>query len=73
MEQAFGIVFKRADQTIRARRATTAEAKLLEIEEGDPLIVVTGISWDQLGRPIEDMDSFWRYDRYDLRVRHTRE
>jgi len=73
MEQVYGIIFKQAYQIIRARKATNAEADLLGITEGDPLIVISGTSWDQYGRPIEDLDSFWRYDRYDLKVRHTRE
>lgn len=72
IEKVYGIVFKQADQTIRARKATTAESKLLKIKIGDPLIIVTCISWDQYGRPIEDLDSYWRFDRYDLRIRHTR-
>jgi GntR family transcriptional regulator len=73
MDRVYGVTFKRAEQTIRARRATSREAALLNIEEGDPLIVISGLTWDQYGRPVEDLDSIWRYDRYDLRVSHTRD
>jgi len=72
-EEEYGIIYTIADQTIRARKATSSEAKLLNIKENDPLIVVSGVSWDQYKRPIEDIDSFWRYDRYDIRFSHTRE
>jgi GntR family transcriptional regulator len=58
-----------ADQVIRTREATLEEAGLLEIEERAPVFEITRITFDQDQHPVEYLDSIWRGDRYDLRVK----
>ena len=57
-----------ADQVIRTRAATLAEAELLGIEEGDAVFVIERTTFDQRGEPVEFLHSLWRGDRYDLEV-----
>jgi GntR family transcriptional regulator len=57
-----------ADQVIRTRAATVAEAALLGIKEGDAVFVIERTTLSQRGEPIEFLDSLWRGDRYDLEV-----
>jgi GntR family transcriptional regulator len=69
MKNIYGHDLISGDQTIRTRSATIDEARLLEIEEGDPLFEISRVTYDQNQRPIEHLDSLWRGDRYDLQVR----
>ena len=57
-----------ADQLIRTRAASLAEAELLGIEEGDAVFVIERTTYDQRGEPIEFLHSIWRGDRYDFRI-----
>jgi len=69
LKNDYGIELKTADQVIRARAATLEEADLLEIVEGDAVFVIGRTTYDQREVPVEHLDSLWRGDRYDLRVR----
>lgn len=68
LKDEYHIELTNADQVIRARAAIIEEAQLLQIKEGDPVIEISRISYDQNDKPVEYMDSLWRCDRYDLRV-----
>lgn len=69
LKNIYGIDLKTADQTIRTRAVILDESELLEIAEGDPVFDITRVTYDQHQRPVEYLDSLWRGDRYDLRVR----
>jgi len=69
LKNGYGIELKSADQIIRTRSATLGEAKLLDIDEGDPVFVIERTSYDQADVPVEHLHSLWRGDRYDLQVR----
>ena len=69
LKNSFGIQLKTADEIIRTRAATIEEASLLEINEGDPVFDINRISYDASGWPVEYLESLWRGDRYDFRVR----
>lgn len=62
-QQVYGCIVLRADETILAVSATTAEAKALMVPEGTPLLRVERLAHDILGRPIERRDSLYRTDR----------
>jgi GntR family transcriptional regulator len=69
LKNDYGVELKTGDQTIRTRAATVEEAKLLQISDGDPIFEISRITFDQNGRPVEHLDSLWRGDRYDFRIR----
>lgn len=71
LKNEYGHELKAADQVIRTRAATQAEAELLGIEDGDALFVIERTTFDQRGDPVEFLHSLWRGDRYDLEVRLT--
>lgn len=48
-----------ANQAIGARKAGAEEAKLLEIEPGDPVLTMNRVAYDANGRPVE-----YGYHRY---------
>jgi GntR family transcriptional regulator len=57
-----------ADQIIRARAASLAEAEMLAVTEGDAVFVIERTTLDQRGDPVEFLHSVWRGDRYDFEV-----
>jgi GntR family transcriptional regulator len=66
LEEAYGVTLLRAEQTIETVLASPAEASLLETGTGLPLLLLTRISWDEQGRPVEYVRSLYRGDRYRL-------
>jgi GntR family transcriptional regulator len=68
LRQNYGIVLLYAMQTIEARRASTEETKVLELNEGDPVLAITRITHSHLDKPIEYAVSAYRGDRYKFRA-----
>lgn len=60
-----GIAPHVATQRVGARKASTEEAELLEVEPGDPVLTMTRTAYDTSGRPIEygshsyPAESYW--------------
>lgn len=65
---AAGFVLRRGTGTITAARATTEDARLLDIAAGDPLLVERRTIVDDEGRQIETTESRYPADRYGLDV-----
>lgn len=65
----YGIQLEFADQTIRTRASTREEAVLLDIHEGTPVFEITRLTYDRNDCPVEYLDSLWRGDRYDMRLK----
>ena len=61
----------RIEDTVEARPATTAEAELLQIDPGSPLLQITRLSSDATGRPLDVAVVSSRADRYRYSVRYT--
>ncbi|WP_027940755.1 GntR family transcriptional regulator [Amycolatopsis taiwanensis] len=61
----YGIRFTHARQTVWAESADRDTARLLGIRAGDPLLVFHRVSGHR-GRPVEDMTSWYRGDRYQV-------
>jgi DNA-binding GntR family transcriptional regulator len=59
-----GVALSSAEQTIGARRATAAEAKLLGEIRGAPLLTMVRTAHDQSGRPVEYGSHVYRASRY---------
>jgi len=64
-----GLVLRRGSATIAAETATAEDARLLEVHEGDPLLVERRVITDGHGHPIEKTESRYPGDRYALDVR----
>ena len=63
-----GIILARGRATILADRAGAEEAGLLEIVEGDPLLVERVLIYDNSGTPVECTESRYAAERYQLDV-----
>jgi DNA-binding GntR family transcriptional regulator len=63
-----GVQLRIADQTIGARRATAAEARLLGESRGAPLLTMQRTAYDHAGRAIEYGSHVYRADRYSFEV-----
>lgn len=61
-----GIVLSTADQTIGARRATAAEARLLDETRGATLLTMVRTARDESGRPVEYGSHVYRASRYSF-------
>ncbi|MBM9504263.1 GntR family transcriptional regulator [Actinacidiphila acididurans] len=61
-----GIVLSTADQTIGARRATAAEARLLDETRGATLLTMVRTAHDESGRPVEFGSHVYRASRYSF-------
>jgi GntR family transcriptional regulator len=64
LRERSGIVPSRADVILRAVRATSRAAKLLEIRGGDALLELDETVFDQYGEPFEAASLLNRGDRY---------
>lgn len=58
------IVPTRAEQRLEAVRCPAAEAHLLGIARGEPVLHIHRTTFDQHGRAFEQVESFYRGDRY---------
>lgn len=64
--RAAGVNLRIANQTIGARGATTAEARLLDERRGVPLLTMTRTAFDDKGRAIEYATHVYRASRYSF-------
>ena len=63
-----GMVPSRGKSSIAAEAATAADAVLLGVTLGEPMLVERRLIFDQRGRPIERTESRYAADRYGLNV-----
>ncbi len=64
-----GLHLRRGNATITAEAATPDDARLLEVAEGEALLVERRIITDVHGRPLEATESRYPGGRYALDVR----
>ncbi len=60
----FKIIPARAVQQLEAIACPSAEAKLLGVRKGDPVLHIHRTTFDHTGRPFELVESFYRGDKY---------
>lgn len=65
-EEKYGTMFSSARQHLAARLASAQETKKLRLDQPAVVLAVGRLTRDQLGRPIEYMESILRADRYDF-------
>jgi DNA-binding GntR family transcriptional regulator len=66
-----GVAPATANQSIGARRATAAEAELLEEARGAPLLTMRRTTFDERGVVVEHGDHLYRASRYSFEVALT--
>ncbi len=67
-----GVHLADCEETIDAAAADNAQAKLLGVPVGDPLLRASRYSWDERGRFIEYVVALYRADLYQYRIHLTR-
>ncbi len=68
LETEYNLQIARGTRFIEAVLATEEEAKLLEIDEGDPLIMLDSVSYSETGQVIEYYHALHRGDRSRFQV-----
>jgi DNA-binding GntR family transcriptional regulator len=66
--RAAGIGLHLASQTIGARGATAAEARLLEAHKGEPLLTMERITYNESGQPVELGNHIYRASLYSFEI-----
>lgn len=69
LKKDYGQQLRTAEQTIRTRTALEEEAAMLQVSAGAALFEISRVTFDWNLTPVEHLDSLWRGDRYDLRVK----
>jgi GntR family transcriptional regulator len=64
LRQKYGIRPGRALQQWQAVACPPADAKLLDLDKGAPVLQINRTTYDQHGRPFEYLESFFRGDKY---------
>ena len=68
MLRDYGIEPKQASHDISMTYASDAQAKLLDIETGTPLMRLHEVVYDQKGRPLHNSLQLIRGDRFVFRI-----
>jgi GntR family transcriptional regulator len=68
LEGRYGLRLWTGRETLRARGATPAEAKLLHTKTGTPVMYAERVTYTSTGQPAEYLEAVWRGDRYDFKV-----
>jgi len=68
LEEGYGLRLGRALQTVEAKPADEYEARLLEIEPGQPILLLERLTFLKGGEPMEYVRSAYRGDRYRFTV-----
>jgi DNA-binding GntR family transcriptional regulator len=63
-----GIGLHLASQTIGARAATAAEARLLQGSKGEPLLTMQRTTYSDIGQPVELADHLYRASLYSFEI-----
>jgi DNA-binding GntR family transcriptional regulator len=66
--RAAGINLHLASQTIGARGASGAEAKLLQASRGEPLLTMSRTTYNENGQPVELGDHLYRASLYSFEI-----
>lgn len=70
--EAAGVQIGEAQQTISARQADAAVARLLEVPVGSALLAVQRVVFDKAHRPVQLLQGLYRPDRYEYQMKLVR-
>ena len=69
---AYGVELAQAEETIETVLASPADARLLGVDAGLPLLLLSRRAFDAAGTPVEWSQSWYRGDRYKFLTRTRR-
>jgi GntR family transcriptional regulator len=69
LEAEYGLHPSQAEERVEVVSATTAEARILEVRPGAPLVAIARTAWSADGRPFERSHDLFRADRVRIVVR----
>jgi GntR family transcriptional regulator len=69
--EVHGVEMRSADNLVEVDRASSADADLLGVPAGSPVLRVVGITRDQQGRPVEYSDVLYRPERFRVAIAST--
>jgi GntR family transcriptional regulator len=72
-EQRYNVRPVRANQTLEATVANEYEQELFAVQPGMPMILLSGVTYDSLNRPIEQFKAVYRGDRFKLAYESERD
>ncbi|NOX14983.1 MAG: GntR family transcriptional regulator [Epsilonproteobacteria bacterium] len=72
LKKEYNIEFYSAEETVEARAATKEEAKILEIKEAAPLLLLHRLSFDKDNDPVEFSDIVIKSDMYKHKIMLSR-
>ncbi|MBI2247186.1 MAG: GntR family transcriptional regulator [Armatimonadetes bacterium] len=72
LEGKYGVRFGKAFQVIEAAAADDYVAQKLEIDEGDPILIIRRGVFSKSEAPVEYVEGFYRADRYRYSIRLER-
>lgn len=71
LDQVYGVQLVGGTQTVAAERACATTSQLLDVEPGNPVLVVHRVTWTAQ-RPVEDTTSWCRNDKYQVTIQLDR-
>jgi len=72
LERRYNVKIQSGENIIEATVAGEAEASLLKVRRGSPLLAIRRLALDPDGRPVEYVEGFYRGDRYQYVVKLAR-
>jgi GntR family transcriptional regulator len=72
LEESYGVRLVRGVRSVEAAVANAAQARLLGVRRGDPVLVLRSVSMGESGRPVESFLAMHRGDRSRFQVELTR-
>ena len=72
LASAYGVELAQAEETIETVLASPADARLLGVDAGLPLLLLSRRAFDAAGAPVEWSQSWYRGDRYKFLTRTRR-
>jgi GntR family transcriptional regulator len=69
LETGYGLRPSEAEERVEVVGATAAEARVLEVRAGSPLVSIARTAWSEDGRPFERSNDLFRADRVRIVVR----
>jgi len=69
LETGYGLRPSEAEERVEVVGATAAEARVLEVRAGAPLVAIARTAWSEDGRPFERSNDLFRADRVRIVVR----
>ncbi len=72
LEERYGVQLRRAEQTLEVTLATEGEALLFRIAGGAPMLLLEGVTYTDLGQPVEVFKALYRGEMFRFELESQR-